>query len=107
MTKLRLVAEWALLLLAAAALVFAAQQRGLVERLDLWLLDFASLGKAAEPNPDIVIVEIDDDDDDDVDDVENGNNANDGNNNNNIIVAPATNDRHGVVVIDRYNNINS
>lgn len=60
MTKLRLVAEWALLLLAAAALVFAAQQRGLVERLDLWLLDMASWGKAAEPNPDIVIVEIDD-----------------------------------------------
>lgn len=60
MSKSRLFAEWAILLIAAFALVVLANNRGWADRIDLNLLDFASSLKASEGNREIVIVEIDD-----------------------------------------------
>lgn len=60
MSKVRLFAEWAILLTAAIALVVLANNRGWVERIDLNLVDFANSLTAGVGNPDIAIVRIDD-----------------------------------------------
>ena len=56
----RLFAEWALLLFAAICLILLGHQNNWLERFDLRILDVAMAGMAAEPDPSIVIVEIDD-----------------------------------------------
>ncbi|TRD11941.1 CHASE2 domain-containing protein [Erythrobacter insulae] len=56
----RLFAEWALLLVAAMGLMVFAQRGEWTERLDLQILDFAAQGMADEPDPSIVLIEIDD-----------------------------------------------
>ncbi|MBX7495093.1 CHASE2 domain-containing protein [Qipengyuania sp. 6B39] len=60
MSKFRLFAEWLVLLAIATALVVFAQQRELTQRLDLWILDAVLSASGSQPDPRIVIVEIDD-----------------------------------------------
>ncbi|MEL7198590.1 MAG: CHASE2 domain-containing protein [Pseudomonadota bacterium] len=55
-----MLAEWAALLAATLALVLVAWHQNWAARVDAALLDLASYVSLAEPNPDIVVVSIDD-----------------------------------------------
>lgn len=58
--KIRLIAEWLALFVAMLALVVVAQQRGWVERFDLFLLDLEGQINTPQMDPSIILVEIDD-----------------------------------------------
>jgi CHASE2 domain-containing sensor protein/signal transduction histidine kinase len=58
--KFRLLLEWLALFAAMLALVVAAQQRGWMERLDLFLLDIEGQVNTPEADPSIVLLKIDD-----------------------------------------------
>lgn len=58
--KSRLTAEWLVLLVAMLALLVAAQQRGWMQRFDLFLLDIEGQINAPETDPSIILLKIDD-----------------------------------------------
>ncbi|WP_379553607.1 CHASE2 domain-containing protein [Qipengyuania sp. DGS5-3] len=60
MTNVRLLGEWAILLIASVLLVLVSYHQEWTHRLDATVLDFATEQRLSQPSPDIVVVEIDD-----------------------------------------------